>query len=123
MTYWEFFKTLFYDVFVASLGTYLAVLAAESVSKGIVVSILNASAILVICGISGMLAMFFPPKKHIGDSKAEYAFSVVCALLSGVITYQVLGGEKSGALLLSGAMAAIVLFFLLSARLCAHDDT
>lgn len=116
MTYWEFFKTLFYDVFVASLTTYLAVLTVESFSRGIVVSVINVNALLIICSISGVLVVLFPPKKHLGGSKLEYAFAIIFALLAGVITYQVLSKEQNMAFLLSGAMSLIVLLFLLSAR-------
>ncbi len=116
MTYWEFFKTFFYDVFIASLATYFAVLAAESFSHGIVVSIIHSNSLLIIGGISGILVILFPPKKHLGGSKLEYAYAIVFAVLAGVITYQVLSKEQNMALLLSGTMFVIVLLFLLSTR-------
>lgn len=122
MTYWEFFKTVFYDIFVASLGATLAVFAAESFSKGIVTSIINITTLLFVCGISGILVVLFPPQKRIGGSKLEYVYAVIFALLAGSFAFQALGKEQAHSPLLAIAMSLIVFFFLLSSRLPVKES-
>ena len=117
MTYWECFKTLFYDVFVASLGAYLGVLAAESFSRGIVTSVIHINALLLVCAVSGILVIVFPPQKQIGRGVLDYLYTALFALFAGVLTLQTLGAEQPLVFILAPVVSLIVLLFLLSAKM------
>lgn len=122
MNYSDFFKTLCYDIFIASFATYLASIGIESISRGFITSVVQLNGVLLICGVSGLVVLIFPPKAVTSNSALDYVFSITIAGLASVLTYQVLKTEGTIAPLLAITMGVLILVFTLSLRKISIKD-
>ena len=114
MNYPLFFKTLWYDIFIATFGMYLASMAIESVSRGLIASVVQLNTLLIVCAVSGLISLLFPPPQIQRRGIRDTVISIVVALIAGALTFQALRDETGFSILLAIAVSALLLFFAYS---------
>lgn len=122
MKYPEFFKTLWYEIFIVAFAVYLASLGVESVSRGLIASVVQLNVLFLICVVSGLVTLSYPPQTVQKKSWFDYVFVVAIAILAGVFSYQTIKAENSIAFLLALAVGIGTLLFLLSLRNSAFSE-
>lgn len=116
MTYPDFFKQLSYDTFITSFAVYLASLAIESISPGLIASVAQLNIIFLVCIVSGLLALLFPQSQSKVHPILDRVFSFGMAGVAGLLVFQLLKNEGSIAGVLAIALVFIILLFSFSLR-------
>lgn len=116
MTYPDFFKQLSYDIFITSFAVYLASLAIESISPGLIASVVQLNILFLVCVVSGLLVLLFPPPQSKSDPILDRVFCIGIAGVAGLLTFQLLKGEGKIAIILAIAMALIILLLSFSLK-------
>ncbi len=122
MKYPEFFRTLCYDIFIASFATYLTALGIEVVWRGLVASVVQLNALLLVSCVSGALVVLAGPTVIQKHKKLDMIFSIVLAGLASALCYQALKSHGSLAILFTAILGVSTFLFLLSMQTTASND-
>ena len=79
MTIRDYSSWLFFDVFIASLSVYTISFFLEAIKKGIIVGHVNLTMVLLICCVSGALAVIMPPPAVRDNRFILGAWAALCA--------------------------------------------
>ena len=111
----EFFARLIYDIFFTSFFIYGVSFFLESFYAGIVVNYVNLKTVLIVCIISGLLSLLYPPQIF---KKKRGRWDVICATMfscaAGVYAYQVSPEAWQWRMVFSLAVGCAILSMLLA---------
>lgn len=123
MSYPDFFKQLSYDIFIASFAAYLASLSIESVSPGLIASVVQLNILFLVSVASGLLTLLFPPKQTNQHPILDRVFSFGMAGVAGLVTFQLLKNEGGIAVIFAIALALVILLFSFSLKTSSTSES
>ncbi|MBI4272648.1 hypothetical protein HY621_02245 [Candidatus Uhrbacteria bacterium] len=118
----QFFSSIIFDVFLASLAVFLLSFLIEQEWKGAVVQWVNLNYVLVICLVSGILAILFPKEVEKDHPGAGYWIgSVFISIAAGFIAYK--HSEELGVWAYAFACGVSLIIFFISYVLAKNNET
>lgn len=116
----QFFSSIIYDVFLASLTVFLLSFLIESQWKGSVVQWVNLNYVLVICLVSGILSILFP-KETVKTNPGVFYWigSALISIAAGFLSYK--HSEELGLWSYGFAFGVALIIFCVSYVLAKSD--